>query len=346
MPTFTDGSLIAAGTGALVWAVLATDASPGRRAWAGLAGFIALEAAAFTRYTDIAVLGCAVVAVLAAGRLPAVRLPRTALGWWLGSAVVYGAGVALFDDLVYGGRLKSGYPSGLITFSLSAVAPNFRYMPAHLIEAICPCWSSGWRPWCGSPGSGRGGGQAATSCVRPPRRCRGPRPGRVLGRRVGAVRHLHLDGLARRKNPAGRPVLRAGDRRHLAAGRLAAGPRAAPDTDGRPHLRRGGRGDVRAGRLVLRQHAGVTPWSALITQRHEQVQTREPAKRNSLQRSRTQPRRQRRDLLPDHHYLRSRRGGLGRTGRRTRTDAEIIVTSTESAADIGMPAHKTSEYLP
>ncbi len=66
MPTFTDASLIAAGTGALLWAVLAAEATARRRTWAGLAGFAALEAAVFVRYTDIVVLGCAVVAVVAA----------------------------------------------------------------------------------------------------------------------------------------------------------------------------------------------------------------------------------------------------------------------------------------
>ena len=72
MPTFTDASLIAAGTGALLWAMLATEASSRRRTWAGLAGFVALEIATFVRYTDIVILGCAVVAVIvgvaAAGR--------------------------------------------------------------------------------------------------------------------------------------------------------------------------------------------------------------------------------------------------------------------------------------
>ena len=38
MPTFTDASLIAAGTGALLWAVLADETAPARRTWAGLAG--------------------------------------------------------------------------------------------------------------------------------------------------------------------------------------------------------------------------------------------------------------------------------------------------------------------
>jgi hypothetical protein len=136
MPTFTDASLIAAGTGALLWAVLATEASSARRTWAGLAGFVALEAATFVRYTDILVLGCATVAVAVAWRIRAARLPVSALAWWLGSVVVFGAGVAVFDDLVYGGPLQSGYRPGEITFSLSAVLPNLQYMPAHLIEAI------------------------------------------------------------------------------------------------------------------------------------------------------------------------------------------------------------------
>jgi hypothetical protein len=136
MPTFTDASLIAAGTGALLWAVLATEASPARRTWAGVAGFVALEAATFVRYTDIVVLGCAVVAVAAAWRIRAARLPAAALAWWLGSVVVFAVGVASFDDLVYGGPLTSGYRPGEITFSLSAVPPNLRYMPLHLIQAM------------------------------------------------------------------------------------------------------------------------------------------------------------------------------------------------------------------
>ena len=135
MPTFTEASLIAAGTGVLLWAVLAAEASSGRRTWAGLAGFAALEAATFSRYTNIVVLGCAVVAVLVAWRRRAVRLPGTAVAWWLTSVCVFGAGVAIFNMLIYGGPLRSGYRPGEITFSLSAVGANLRYMPAHLIQA-------------------------------------------------------------------------------------------------------------------------------------------------------------------------------------------------------------------
>ena len=134
MPTFTDASLIAAGTGALLWAVLAAEATPRRRTAAGLAGFVALEAAAFTRYTDIVVLGCAAAAVAVAWRLR--KVPTSALAWWLGSVAAFCAGQAVFDDLVYGGPLKSGYQPGEIQFTLSAIGPNLRYMPAHLLRAM------------------------------------------------------------------------------------------------------------------------------------------------------------------------------------------------------------------
>ena len=136
MPTFTDASLIAAGTGALLWALLAGEAAARRRTWIGLLAFLAIEAAVFARYTNIVVLGCAVVTVLAVRWRRPASLPPGALAAWLGSAALFAAGVAAFDDLVYGGALKSGYRPGEITFSLGAVLPNFRYMPGHLIQAM------------------------------------------------------------------------------------------------------------------------------------------------------------------------------------------------------------------
>ena len=136
MPTFTDASLIAAGTGALLWALLAAEASTKRRTWAGMAGFVALEAATSARYTDIVNLGCAVIAVLVVWRLPAARLRGSAVAWWLASVFVFCAGIAIFDTLIYGGPLRSGYRPGEITFSLSAVSANLRSMPAHLVQAM------------------------------------------------------------------------------------------------------------------------------------------------------------------------------------------------------------------
>ena len=136
MPTFTDASLIAAGSGTLLWAMLATEASSRRRTWAGLAGFAAIEIATFVRYTNIVILGCAVVAVIAAWRLRSARLPLRPLCWWLASVGAFGAAVATFDGFVYGGPLATGYQPGEVTLGLGAIGPNLRLMPAHLMQAM------------------------------------------------------------------------------------------------------------------------------------------------------------------------------------------------------------------
>jgi len=142
MPTFTDTSLIAAGSALLLWTVLASEASARRRLWVGLAGFAALEVATFVRYTDIVILACGVAAALVAWRAPQARLPGRVVGWWLASVGVLGAIVAAFDTLAYGGPLATGYQFGHTTsgdevsFSLGAILPNLQIMPAHLLEAM------------------------------------------------------------------------------------------------------------------------------------------------------------------------------------------------------------------
>ena len=134
MPTFTDASLIAAGTGALLWTMLATDASRRRRTLVGLAGFIALEAATFSRYTDAIVLVAAVAAVLLGRR--AAQLSWRCVAWWGVSVAAFAAVVATFDALEYGGVTKTGYAAREITFGLGAVAPNLEHMPRHLVSAM------------------------------------------------------------------------------------------------------------------------------------------------------------------------------------------------------------------
>jgi hypothetical protein len=136
MPTFTDASLIAAGSGAMLWAVLATEANSTRRTVVGLAGFVALELAAFVRYTDLVILGVAVVGVAIAWRTGAASLSWATVRAWLASLLVFGAGVGTFDTLVYGGPLKTGYRPGEIGFSVGAIVPNLQILPGHLVEAM------------------------------------------------------------------------------------------------------------------------------------------------------------------------------------------------------------------
>ena len=134
MPTFTDASLIAAGSGALLWAMLATKRTVRRRTVSGLLGFMALEAAVLVRYTNVVILVVAVLAALLVFRR--VALPMRAVGWWLGSVAVLVAGVLGFDHVAYGSALKTGYSTGEITFSLSSVIPNLQHMPARLVASM------------------------------------------------------------------------------------------------------------------------------------------------------------------------------------------------------------------
>lgn len=139
MPTFSEASLLAAGTGAILWALLAQDAGAGRRTGVGLLGFLSFEGAVFVRYTDIVVLACAVVAVVLARRFSAL-VPRQALFWWVGSAVVFGFFLLVFNRLVYGKALSTGYSPGEITFGLGALPGNLVHMPAHLSDAMPVFW--------------------------------------------------------------------------------------------------------------------------------------------------------------------------------------------------------------
>ena len=134
MPTFTDASLIGAGSGALLWAMLATERTARRRIVIGLLGFGALEAAILVRYTNVVILAVAVLAVILVFRRAA--LPLRAVGWWLGSVAVLIAGVLGYDYLAYGNMLKTGYSSGEITFSLASVIPNVQHMPARLVTSM------------------------------------------------------------------------------------------------------------------------------------------------------------------------------------------------------------------
>src|SRR5664280_65398 len=134
MPTFTDASLIAAGSGALLWAMLATEWTVRRRTVSGLLGFMALEAAVLVRYTNVVILVVAVLAALLV--LRRVALPMRAVGWWLGSVAVLVAGVLGFDHVAYGSALKTGYSTGEITFSLSSVIPNLQHIPARLVASM------------------------------------------------------------------------------------------------------------------------------------------------------------------------------------------------------------------
>jgi hypothetical protein len=134
MPTFTDASLVAAGAGALVWAMLASERTARRRTAVGLLGFMALEAAVLVRYTNVVLLAVAVLVVLITFRR--VGLRTRALAWWFGSVAVLVGLILVFDQWAYGSLLSTGYSSGVITFSLGSVVPNLTNMPQHLLRSM------------------------------------------------------------------------------------------------------------------------------------------------------------------------------------------------------------------
>jgi len=146
MSTFTDASLIACGAGLLLGVLLSRNDSAIRRATWGTLAFVALELAVLVRYTDVAVLIVAVVAVLALYR--ACSLTRSVLFTWLASVAVFAVGDLVLNRALYGGFLTSGYQSGLITFAVGAIGPNVERMPVRLVESM-PVWllalaSIGW----------------------------------------------------------------------------------------------------------------------------------------------------------------------------------------------------------
>jgi hypothetical protein len=133
MPTFTDASLIAAGFGALLWVGCSPERSPRRRSLVGLLAFFVLEAAVFTRYTDVVELAVASLAVLVLRR--PTRLAWRTVILWLSSVACFGVAVLGVNYCAYGTATSTGYPSGEISFSPAAFWPNLKTMPALLVTS-------------------------------------------------------------------------------------------------------------------------------------------------------------------------------------------------------------------
>jgi energy-coupling factor transporter transmembrane protein EcfT len=131
MPTFTDASLITAGTGALLWTLLAKRHSNPRRIFVDLLGFLALEVAVAVRYTDVAFLAVAAIVALFFSRRAV--LPWRSLVWWFGSIAAFVGAILTWDQVVYGDAFKTGYANGEITFSLKSISPNVTHLPIYLV---------------------------------------------------------------------------------------------------------------------------------------------------------------------------------------------------------------------
>ncbi len=132
MPTFTDTSLIAAGAGLLLGALLSRESPPARRLVFGLLAFLALDGATFIRYTDVVLLGAALVSVVVLSRRCA--LSRAMIASWLGVVALFAIGATALNHYLYGSYLSSGYVSGVVSFRASAIAPNVERLPWPLLQ--------------------------------------------------------------------------------------------------------------------------------------------------------------------------------------------------------------------
>jgi hypothetical protein len=141
MPSFTDAALLAAGVGALVWVVLATEARWARRVVVGTAAGLALGAAVTVRYTNVAP-----VAVVAGWVVVAALRPGRGLGWralvpWTVAGAVPLALAASYNRIVFGGVTAVGYEQagGLPAFTVDNVVHNLGVMPGRLVASL-PVW--------------------------------------------------------------------------------------------------------------------------------------------------------------------------------------------------------------
>jgi len=134
MSTFTDASLIAGGTGLLLGVLLRRDDPPSRRFMLGVLAFLALDCAVFIRYTDVVVLGVAVVVVVCFARVSGVSWRMIA--GWCGVVAAFGVFDLVINHLLYGGVFTTGYRSGIVTFGVSAIAPNLERMPSRLVDGV------------------------------------------------------------------------------------------------------------------------------------------------------------------------------------------------------------------
>jgi hypothetical protein len=134
MPTFTDTSLVATAAGLLLGVFLPRDATPLRRFILGSLAFLALDGAVFIRYTDVLELLVAIVTVFAFARV--CKLTTTMVAGWVAIVVVFAGFDLWINNLLYGGYLKTGYASGLVTFASSAIASNLERMPSRLVASM------------------------------------------------------------------------------------------------------------------------------------------------------------------------------------------------------------------
>ena len=138
MPTFTDMSLVACGTGLLVWSVLSSERSNRLRMGVGAAAFFSFGLATLVRYTNVTVLAVALAFAATACFSNRWGLPKRMFLVWTGAVVVCVAGLLWFNDAYYGSLFGTGYRNRYAgsEFMFSSIPTNLREMPLRVLEAM------------------------------------------------------------------------------------------------------------------------------------------------------------------------------------------------------------------
>ncbi len=203
------------------------------------------------------ILGCAVVAVTVTWWLRAANLTRRTLYWWLTSVAVFGIGTGVFNDLVYGSPLSSGYRLATRTLIRVRFRRNRRHRGESAVHARTP--DAGYADAGARAGGAhmdhRPGGNAEAGrrrVQRSPGSVGWRGPSCLMDGGLGPLLRVLLDERSVREHLANSQVLCPCDGRDLLARRLAAHQAHQPRRLARdPHLSRGNRDDVRTGHMVL-----------------------------------------------------------------------------------------------
>ena len=138
MPTFTDTSLLACGTGLLLWSVLSSEKTERLRIGIGALAFLSFGVAALVRYTNVTALAVALAFAAISCVVKRWGLRKRMFLAWTAPVVVCVACLLWFNAAYYGSLFGTGYRNRYAgaEFTFSSIPTNLREMPLRVIEAM------------------------------------------------------------------------------------------------------------------------------------------------------------------------------------------------------------------
>ena len=138
MPTFTDTSLLACGTGLLLWSTLSTERSERLRMGIGALAFLSFGIATLVRYTNVTVLAVALAFAAISCISKRWGLRKRIFFAWTATVFMCVAGLFWFNAVYYGSFFGTGYRNRYAgsEFTFSSIPTNLREMPLRVLEAM------------------------------------------------------------------------------------------------------------------------------------------------------------------------------------------------------------------